>query len=151
MEILDFDFAPRMNTSNVRLAGKCLNESVEVRLDDDFHGKFYCEQDLPPGTKLTSTRPRMIVIVQAEKPIFAKGLRAEVKFVKQSENQITTNENEVWKKQTKPSFKKTTPFKWIFKTTTFKPFTTKPWTDVWSKIKGIEQGKVVKKIPNTIY
>lgn len=150
MEIIDFDLAPRMNTSNARLFQKCLNESMEVRLSDDYHGTFYCENDLKSGSKLISTRSKMIVIVMAEKPMIGKGLKADIKFVKKSETTTIKPNNRskisIFNRTIKPNSRKTTPFKWILRTTTFKPFTGKPWTDVWSKINKIEQGKVVKKI-----
>ena len=76
-----FEFAPRNVKPGSKTDGKCLHESVEIRLDDAFEGRIFCGADIAPNTRMVSTLSRVVVIVLADERMRGSGLRARVTFV----------------------------------------------------------------------
>ncbi|XP_015781958.1 protein SpAN [Tetranychus urticae] len=159
LEILDFDFAPRSKSLNKRLFGKCVNESVEIRVKDDYHGEIYCGTDLEPGNKLISEKNRLLIMINADNSMTGKGFKANVRFIgKNGENSIIPSTTYPPIKATSnppfiPEPKNTTPKP--FSTTTIVPkvnkineitFKPKDIEEIWNRIKSIQQGKIVKVI-----
>lgn len=51
----DFAFAPRYNKTGAaaaKAAGKCFEESVEIRTNDAYYGKLYCDKEIAPEQNL---------------------------------------------------------------------------------------------------
>ncbi|KAI1287361.1 Blastula protease 10 [Halotydeus destructor] len=72
-----------------KVHNKCLQESVEIRLHDKFKGDFYCGSDIASGTRITSTNPEAIVIINANDAMIGTGLRFQVSFISKQEANTT--------------------------------------------------------------
>ncbi|XP_074603799.1 protein SpAN-like [Brevipalpus obovatus] len=178
MEFIDFDFTPRFETSNRRLYHKCLNESVEIRDEDLYHGSFYCGHDFKEGDKIVSKTSRLLILVYADRPSYGRGLKANISFVQESGDNMGDEivSPDPWKrkiggkkhKKTKTKTKKTTSTTPSWMRSTYIPVTNvtlvppqvRPTTEkpkfkivdvknILDKMNKIQQGRVVKKIPPT--
>ena len=79
-----FEFAPRFTKPGTKVINKCFNETVEIRLRNSniYDGDTYCGTDIAPGTVMRSNGPRAVIIITANDKMVGRGLRAEVKFLR---------------------------------------------------------------------
>ena len=132
LTIQAFLLHPRSDISRMSIATdappdyKCVNESLEVRLNDPYDGRFLCGTDLSPGTILTSTVSRVIVLLSSNIPMSSSSFKAQVSFVSQETNiSITTQTTK------QPA---TTASPMIPTTTSPSIIPWNPWTAIWSSI-----------------
>ena len=79
-----FEFHPRTTKTGSVLHNKCVEESVEIRLGDQFKGNFFCGTDIKEGTVMTSTGSQATILIYANDLMIGKGLRAKVRFIQKA-------------------------------------------------------------------
>ena len=120
--ILGFSFEPRNKKPGHKTDGKCYHEAVEFRLHDNHDGDHYCGTDLEPGTKLTSTGSRAVIIVLANEKMIGEGLKANIAYVDKAGSSSGTNQPSPWSTGQQPSSSQVT-------STTIDPF-----GGIWDRI-----------------
>lgn len=87
LTLQDFSLHPRGDLSRLSILPngppdmKCINESLEVRLDDPFDGTFFCGSDLKKGSILTSTLSRVIILLSSSVKMSPSSFSAVIGFV----------------------------------------------------------------------
>jgi hypothetical protein len=72
----------RLSTiSNAPPNFKCINESVEIRLDDPYDGRFFCGNDLKPGVILNSTTSRVVILIFSSVHGSSSSFKAVASFI----------------------------------------------------------------------
>ena len=90
-----FEFHPRTSKPGSILHNKCVEESVEIRLDNQFKGNFYCGKDISKGTVMTSNGPQATILIYASDLVVGTGLRAKVRFIEKEETTKNATTNRV--------------------------------------------------------
>jgi len=70
---------------------KCANESLEIRLSDPYDGRFFCGNDLVPGSSLTSSSSHMILLISSSIPFSTSTFKAKVYFEDKNVASTTTS------------------------------------------------------------